>query len=424
MRYVLTFMMLLVVSFVEASPAPDWVLGRTHLMYDPDQYLIGVGFSKENAVSASESARAELIKSISVKVNSTTKDYNSTDKSFSEATIISKSELLLEGSLIKDGWYDEDKGIFYSLVVIKRQDVVNTIDSLIATIFNKNGLSLRQGERAYKNGDIIKALVYYYDGYIESSKLIPYIQTYNSVIIDPENDEGFQNFQQKFYTANHLLFKERVQNIIDHINLEKVSGSVDHETVSLKVRATYNGRGLDNFPIKFYSVYNNHIEKTFCKSDGCNINVAVKGILNKNNHIFMKAVVDIASFEKFFSYSLDSKLFNHLITLNATYKTVYDREEAITKYNMYKNQQKRNVRQTIERNKRPVNREMANRFTAFKAPQLFSNNQENEIAAAEERVRTNDYHGMRCKRFDINDVICRIEWGIGWKPKLQNRGFS
>ena len=52
MRYVLTLMMLLVVSFVEASPAPDWVLGRTHLMYDPDQYLIGVGFSKENAVSA------------------------------------------------------------------------------------------------------------------------------------------------------------------------------------------------------------------------------------------------------------------------------------------------------------------------------------------------------------------------------------
>ena len=122
--------------------------------------------------------------------------------------------------------------------------------------------------------------------------------------------------------------------------------------------------------------------------------------------------------------TIDSKLFNHLITINATYKTVYDREEAITKYNMYKNQQKRYVRQTIERNKRPVNREMANRFTAFKAPQLFSNNQENEIAAAEERVRTNDYHGMRCKRFDINDVICRIEWGIGWKPKVQNRGFS
>ena len=82
---------------------------------------------------------------------------------------------------------------------------------------------------------------------------------------------------------------------------------------------------------------------------------------------------------------------------------------------MQKNQQKRYVRQTIER-KRPVQRKSEST--------LFSNNQENEIAAAEERVRTNDYHGMRCKTFDINDVICRIEWGIGWKPRVQNRGFS
>jgi len=400
-------MMLLVVSFVEASPAPDWVFGKGHPSYDPDQYLMGVGFSKENTVSASESARAELIKSIRVKVNSTLKDYKSTDKSFSEATIRSESDFLLEGSQVKDGWYDEEKEIFYSLVVIKRQYVLDTLSELIDNIITKNSLTLRQADTFYNNGNVLKALVYYYDGYVESSKLLPYIQTYKSVIMEPTNQVLEENY--------NLLFKEKIQNIVDHIDLEKVSASIDYETVYLKVRVTHKGRGIDNFPVKFYSVYNNHVEKAFCRSDGCSIRVAVKGILNKNNHIFMKAVVDIASLEKFFNYNLNENLFNHFILLNVSYKSLYNKEENVAKYNMHKNQQKRYVRQSIEQAV-PVQRKSE--------PTLFSNNQESEIAAAEERVRTNDYHGMRCKRFDINDVICRIEWGIGWKPKVQNRGFS
>ena len=113
MRYLLTFILLFVCSIVEASPAPNWVLGRGHSLYDPNQYLIGVGVSEKDIVSASESARAELIKSIRVQVNSTLKDYKSTDKSFSEATISSESDFLLEGSQVKDGWYDEEKQIFY-----------------------------------------------------------------------------------------------------------------------------------------------------------------------------------------------------------------------------------------------------------------------------------------------------------------------
>ena len=90
MRFLLTFMLLCVVSIVEASPTPDWVLGKGHPSYDSARYLIGVGFSEKSIVLASESARAELIKSISVRVNSVNKDYNSSDKSFSEASFINK----------------------------------------------------------------------------------------------------------------------------------------------------------------------------------------------------------------------------------------------------------------------------------------------------------------------------------------------
>ena len=315
MRYLLTFMMLFFVSIVEASPAPDWVLGRGHPSYDPAHYLMGVGYSKENTVSASESARAELIKSIRVKVNSTIKDYRSTDKSFSEASISSESDFLLEGSQVKDGWYDEDKEIFYSLVVIKRQFVLDTLTEMINNIVSKNSLTLRQADTFYSNGKIIKALVYYYDGYVESSKLFPYIQTYKSVIIDPNNTVLETNY--------NLLFKEKIQNIVEHIQLEKISGSVKDENVLLNVKATYKGRGIDNFPVKFFSVYKHHVERVICKSDGCETKAPVKGILNKNNDIFIKAVPDYKTFEKYFTYNLSPKLFGSFDVLGVSFKDTF-----------------------------------------------------------------------------------------------------
>ena len=353
MRYLLTFMMLFFVSIVEASPAPDWVLGRGHPSYDSSQYLIGVGYSKENTVSASESARAELIKSIRVKVNSTIKDYRSTDKSFSEASISSESDFLLEGSQIKDGWYDEDKEIFYSLVVIKRQFVLDTLSEMINNIVSKNSLTLRQADTFYNNGKIIKALVYYYDGYVESSKLLPYIQTYKSVIIVPNNTVLETNY--------NLLFKEKIQNIVEHIQLEKISGSVKDENVLLNVKATYKGRGIDNFPVKFFSVYKHHVDRVICKSNGCQTKAPVKSILNKNNSIFIKAVPDFKTFEKYFTYNLTPKLFGSFDVLSVSFKDTLQNQEVIARNKRYKalndeldNRQQRNSDILAERMQREI----------------------------------------------------------------------
>ena len=353
MRYLLTFMMLFFVSIVEASPAPDWVLGRGHPSYDSSQYLIGVGYSKENTVSASESARAELIKSIRVKVNSTIKDYRSTDKSFSEASISSESDFLLEGSQVKDGWYDEDKEIFYSLVVIKRQFVLDTLTEMINNIVSKNSLTLRQADTFYNNGKIIKALVYYYDGYVESSKLLPYIQTYKSVIIVPNNTVLETNY--------NLLFKEKIQNIVEHIQLEKISGSVKDENVLLNVKATYKGRGIDNFPVKFFSVYKHHVDRVICKSNGCETKAPVKSILNKNNSIFIKAVPDFQTFEKYFTYNLTPKLFGSFDVLSVSFKDTLQNQEVIARNKRYKalndeldNRQQRNSDILAERMQREI----------------------------------------------------------------------
>jgi hypothetical protein len=309
-------MLLCVVSIVEASPTPDWVLGRGHSSYDSSRYLIGVGFSDKSTVSASESARAELIKSIRVRVNTINKDYNSSDKSFSEASVSSETDFLLEGSQVKDGWYDEDKEIFYSLVVIERQYVLETLKKMIDFLVTKLELTLRQADTFSSNGDVLKALVYYYDGYMESVKLFPYIQTYKSVIIESDKSTKGYNF--------NILFKEKIQNIVDNIELTSISKSVDDEELHFSVRATLNGRGIDRFPIKFFSVYKHFSERAFCKNDGCGTRVNVKKVVNDGGSTYLKAVVDMKTFEKYFTYKLDEKLFSRLGLLSVTFKTKID----------------------------------------------------------------------------------------------------
>ena len=316
MRYLLTFMLLCVVSIVEATPTPDWVLGRGHSSYDSSRYLIGVGFSEKSTVSASESARAELIKSIRVRVNTVNKDYNSSNKSFSEATVSSETDFLLEGSQVKDGWYDEDKEIFYSLVVIERQYVLETLKKMIDFLVTKLELTLRQADTFSSNGDVLKALVYYYDGYMESVKLFPYIQTYKSVILESDKSTTGYNF--------NILFKEKIQNIVDNIELTSISKSVDDKELHFSIRATLDGRGIDSFPIKFFSVYKHFTERAFCKNDGCGTRVNIKKVVNDGGNTYLKAVVDMKTFAKYFTYKLDEKLFSRLGLLNVTFKTKID----------------------------------------------------------------------------------------------------
>ena len=316
MRVLLTFMLLCVVSIVEASPTPDWVLGRGHIDYDSSRYLVGVGFSEKSTVSASETARAELIKSIRVRVNTVNKDYNSSDKSFSEASVSSETDFLLEGSQVKDGWYDEDKEIFYSLVVIERKYVLETLKKMIDFLVTKLELTLRQADTFSTNGDVLKALVYYYDGYVESSKLFPFIQTYKSVILESDKSTNTYNF--------NILFKEKIQKIVDNVQLVSVSRNVYDEDIQFSIKATLNGQGIDNFPIKFYSVYKHFTERTFCKKNGCETRVNISKVVNDGGNTYLKAVVDMKTFEKYFTYKLDEKLFSRLGLLNVTFKNKID----------------------------------------------------------------------------------------------------
>ena len=111
--------------------SPDWVLGKAHPKYLESQYVKGVGSSMENAVSANESARAELAKVLKVKIHSIMEDFTSESGSRIESLVKTEVSTILEGVEIKDGWVDQDKETFYSLAVLNRK---LTADGIIKRI--------------------------------------------------------------------------------------------------------------------------------------------------------------------------------------------------------------------------------------------------------------------------------------------------
>jgi hypothetical protein len=312
MKYLITFIMLLFVSTANAN-TPDWVLGKGHNTFPDDKYLVGVGVSEKSPILASQSARAELIKTIRVKVNSVVSDFNSRDKSVSKSTIVTETDFLLEGSQVKDGWYDSRNNVFYSLVVIERQYVLETLKVMIEHILASIELSLRQADTFLNNGEIVRALVYYYNGFNESTKLLPYIQTYNSVIMVKD--------KQEYKDEYNLLFKEKIQNIVDNINLEKHKENINDNDLDLNVKATLNGRGINNFPVKFSSSYNHYVERILCNKTGhCQVNPLIENIVNRNNNILIEAEVDLQTLEKYFNHRLKRNLFGRLELINVSFK--------------------------------------------------------------------------------------------------------
>ncbi len=332
MKYILTFIMLLFVSTANAN-TPDWVLGKGHNAFPNDKYLVGVGVSEKSPILASESARAELIKTIRVKVNSVVTDYNSREKSVSKSSIVSETDFLLEGSQVKDGWYDSRNNVFYSFVVIERKYILETLKVMIEHIQASIELSLRQGDTFFNNNEIIRALVYYYNGFKESTKLLPYIQTYNSVIMVKD--------KQEYKDEYNLLFKEKIQNIVDNISLEKQQHNIND--LDLSVKATFKGRGIDNFPIKFSSQYNYYVERISCNKGGsCNVNVTPKIFLKYRqfDKILIIAKVDLHTLEKHFNYSLKKNLFGRLELLKVSFKI--KKQKHVAKQNVVKEVVKEN----------------------------------------------------------------------------------
>jgi len=312
------FFVIVLVYTAEAN-TPDWVLGKGHKSFPEIKYLVGVGVSEKSPIMATQSARTELIKTISIRINSVVTDYNSREKSISKSSIVTETDFLLEGSQVKDGWYDNRNDLYYSFVVIERDHVLETLRTTIDTIFLNVESMLKQGNDCLDNYDVITALSHYYDGYKETDKLLPYIQTYNSVIMVKHGQKykGWYDYK--------LLFKEKIQGIVNNISLEKISETLDETNIYLNARVLFNGKkmdkGIKDFPIKFSSGYNHYNERVRCNRVGeCEIKPRIIKVAHVNNvDILVNASVDLQRLEKHFNYSLQKNLFGKLELLNASF---------------------------------------------------------------------------------------------------------
>ena len=229
----------------------------------------------------------------------------------SESSILSEADFLLEGAQTKDGWYDSTNNLYYSFVVIERQLVLRSLKVIIDNMIQSIASMLRQGDSYKADGDIMNALVHYYDGYKESEKLLPCIQTYNSVIMVNE------------YKIDHaIIFKEKIQQIVGNIYLEKIDHSITVSNYNLNVRALYNGEGIRNFPIKFSSNYNRYNEKILCNRSGvCSVSPKITRIVHKDeSDIVVKAQVDLPTFERHFNHQIKKRFFGRLELLNVSFK--------------------------------------------------------------------------------------------------------
>ena len=81
--------------YTAEANTPDWVLGKGHKSFPEIKYLVGVGVSEKSPIMATQSARTELIKTISIRINSVVTDYNSREKSISKSSIVSITNLFV-----------------------------------------------------------------------------------------------------------------------------------------------------------------------------------------------------------------------------------------------------------------------------------------------------------------------------------------
>ena len=202
------------ISTSPSSPRPDWVLGRGHPRFPQGRYLIGVGVSEQNSVSANESARSNLAKNLKVKIHSTMVDVSTTEQAYVESVIETEVDTVLEGVEIKDGWLDQSKGVYYALAVVERGLAASTIQNRIKKIESVLQRNLSEGSEAENGADVISALSHYLSGYQKTSSLSPLKSALYVITGSQDNPKNISNVE----------FESRIKGLVHNLNLIAISG--------------------------------------------------------------------------------------------------------------------------------------------------------------------------------------------------------
>ena len=313
-------------STPSSSPRPDWTLSKGDPRFPQARYLVGVGLSDKSSVSAEESARSNLAKNLKVKINSTMVDVSTTEQTYVESVIETEVDTVLEGVEIKAGWLDQDKGVHYSLAVVRRSLAASTIQTRISKIESVLKRNLNEGTEAENRTDVINALSHYLSGYQKAPTLTP-LKSALHVITGSRENSGSQDL-----SAGE--FESRINGIVHNLNLATVSG--DRQTVKTQkgvakplVAKVYllkegNQIPVSNIPVLFnYEVGQGDLEqKKTSGSDGI-VQTTIHRISSyeDSNHV-IEVKLDYSRIRSNFSGDLVEKLLSPLKNKSAAFNYV------------------------------------------------------------------------------------------------------
>jgi len=302
---------------------PDWVLGKGHPNFPQQRYLVGVGFSDMNSVSANESARSNLAKNLKVKIRSTMVDISTTEKTHIESVIETEVDTVLEGVEIKDGWLDQSKGVYYALAVVERNLAASSIQDKISKIESVLKRNFNEGAEAAIKGDVITALSSYLSGYQKAPALPPLKSALYIITLSKKNPEP------QDMSAGE--FESRVKRIVQNLNLATVSG--DRQTVKTRkgvaeplVAKVFLGTGekeapVSNVPVIFnYETGEGELEKEKTSGPDGTVQTTVHKIASYEEANHMIAVrLDYISILSKVNGDFAEKLLSPLKTKRATF---------------------------------------------------------------------------------------------------------
>ncbi|MFQ5672496.1 MAG: DUF4384 domain-containing protein [Nitrospinales bacterium] len=228
---------------------PAWVIGKGHPGFPASRYLTGVGVSGENAVSANESARSELAKSLKVKISSVMRDVSTEESTRLRLVVETQVDTILEGVEIKDGWYDAAKRVYYSFAVLRRELAAAAIRDRIAGIESRLPEIMRQGREHEAAGEVVGALSHYLFGYRAALPLLP-LKSARRVIIRASEIPGGGALGARD-------FADRIDEVVHSLDLSVGSGdgqvvqSIGGLPEPLAVRVSFKGKPVHGIPVVF-----------------------------------------------------------------------------------------------------------------------------------------------------------------------------
>lgn len=112
------------ITMLSAQTIPYWAENET--VRNPDQYYFGIGISQDSKSEADQQAFVQFAQMIELKVQSITETYLKESGGEIEDVIIDQAKIQtdvkLKGITVSERFYNEEKGIYYSLIQYERDE--------------------------------------------------------------------------------------------------------------------------------------------------------------------------------------------------------------------------------------------------------------------------------------------------------------